>query len=304
MYQVCSVSELFSYRVVYPGGTYIRLHPSQDADNCVEILEFGSIFESTKSVVLDGVNYVFVPSVGWVFDHKDNDVVLKLERCERIQSSIPNATEKYSASNFKTTILDIQRQEYCKWRKLEEDIVNAVSIWDLLPLFNLVNRQPPEFTSIILSSTNLCIWRRNLMDYFPIEVVPYNNLLQIVTIIYNYERKLKINDIQKYIWVYLHLRFKASQRMQEIIEDEANQAYDLYSEFKQMYMLEVISDITQLIKCVCQSLCSKSVVNKSPEEIKSLVQRCIIISVSNLIWKGFKWICYTYIVHHAVHLIV
>jgi hypothetical protein len=72
--------EVFRYKVVYPGGTYLRISPAVDARKTGVILEYGTIFDASKSVFLDGVVYVKVSNGdGWVFESKNEVQILELQ---------------------------------------------------------------------------------------------------------------------------------------------------------------------------------------------------------------------------------
>ena len=71
--------EIFRYKVVYPGGVYVRVSPAIDAEKTGEIVEFGTIFQASKSLVLDGVNYAKLANGnGWVFGKVGDTEVLEL----------------------------------------------------------------------------------------------------------------------------------------------------------------------------------------------------------------------------------
>jgi hypothetical protein len=77
--------EVFRYKVVYPGGTYLRISPAIDAERTGIVLEFGTVFDASKSLFLDGVNYAKVShGNGWVFEKKDDVQILELLQIIRV----------------------------------------------------------------------------------------------------------------------------------------------------------------------------------------------------------------------------
>lgn len=81
--------EIYCYRVVFPFGVSIRVSPAIEAEKTGEVLPCGTIIESTKSIILDGVNYVkLADDRGWVFSMKDDVPVLDLIEVRRIP--VPN----------------------------------------------------------------------------------------------------------------------------------------------------------------------------------------------------------------------
>ena len=81
--------EIFRYKVVYPGGVFVRVSPALDAEKTGVILEFGNVFEATKSLVLDGINYAKLSDdSGWVFGNKGGTEVLELLEVIRVPRSL------------------------------------------------------------------------------------------------------------------------------------------------------------------------------------------------------------------------
>ena len=77
--------EVFRYKVVYPGGTFVRISPGLDADKTGQILDFGTVFEASKSLFLDGTNFAKLANgAGWVFDSKNGIEILELLEVVRI----------------------------------------------------------------------------------------------------------------------------------------------------------------------------------------------------------------------------
>lgn len=80
--------EIYCYRVVFPFGVSIRVSPAIEADKTGEVLPCGTIIESTKSIILDGVNYVKLSDDrGWIFSMKDDVPVLDLIEVRRVPTT-------------------------------------------------------------------------------------------------------------------------------------------------------------------------------------------------------------------------
>eukprot|EP01038_Epipyxis_sp_PR26KG_P015113 gene15113-20333_t len=78
------IIEIYCYRVVYKSGTFIRSSPDVNGEKTGDILEFGTIFEASKSLFLDGINYVKLSDGrGWVFNSLGNAQVLDLVEVKR-----------------------------------------------------------------------------------------------------------------------------------------------------------------------------------------------------------------------------
>jgi hypothetical protein len=76
--------EVYCYRVVFPFGVSVRFSPDIEAEKTGEILTCGTVIDSTKSLVLDGVNYVkLADDRGWVFSMKNEVPVLDLIEVRR-----------------------------------------------------------------------------------------------------------------------------------------------------------------------------------------------------------------------------
>jgi hypothetical protein len=79
------ILELFRYKVIYPGGTFVRKSPALDAEKTGKVLDFGVIFEASKSLYLDGVNYAkLADGSGWVFERKNGIEILTLLEVIRV----------------------------------------------------------------------------------------------------------------------------------------------------------------------------------------------------------------------------
>lgn len=79
-----SFIEIYVYKVIYPGGTYVRISPDLKAEKTKTVLRFGEVFEASKSIVLDGINYVkLANNSGWVFARHHDKEVLELLNCIR-----------------------------------------------------------------------------------------------------------------------------------------------------------------------------------------------------------------------------
>lgn len=92
--------EQFRYKVVYPGGTYIRVSPHVESERTGEIIEYGSVFSASKSLVLDGINFVkLADNRGWVFGNKGDTEVLELIEVVRVPGSALLAVEGSAPAN-------------------------------------------------------------------------------------------------------------------------------------------------------------------------------------------------------------
>lgn len=81
--------EIFRYKVVYPGGVFVRISPALEAEKTGVILEYGTVFEAIKSLVLDGVNYAKLSDgSGWVFGNKGETEILDLIEVIRVPASL------------------------------------------------------------------------------------------------------------------------------------------------------------------------------------------------------------------------
>ena len=95
--------EEFRYKVVYPGGTYIRVSPSLDSERTGDIIEYGVVFAASKSLVLDGINYVkLADKRGWVFGNKGDTEVLELVEVVRVPGGGTGVIEGFSVPTLVT----------------------------------------------------------------------------------------------------------------------------------------------------------------------------------------------------------
>lgn len=82
------MSEVYTFKVVFQYGVAVRVSPAIDGEKTGEIIPYGSIIESTKSLMLDGINYVRLSNgKGWIFSTKGGVKVLDLIEVRRACSS-------------------------------------------------------------------------------------------------------------------------------------------------------------------------------------------------------------------------
>jgi hypothetical protein len=105
--------EIYRYKVIYPGGTFVRISPDLKAEKTKIVLRFGEIFEASKSIVLDGINYVkLANNSGWVFARHHDKEVLELIDC--IRKPVNNTTTKPSSHILTIDRLSVDRRPSTK----------------------------------------------------------------------------------------------------------------------------------------------------------------------------------------------
>lgn len=97
------MSEVYTFKVVFQYGVAVRISPAIDAEKTGEIIPYGTILESNKSLVLDGINYVkLMDGRGWIFSTKGGVKVLDLIEVTRCASS-----SSFSSSFFTSPVSSV-----------------------------------------------------------------------------------------------------------------------------------------------------------------------------------------------------
>lgn len=179
-----SPNELFKYRVVYPGGCYVRNSPDMNSDKIGEILEFGTTFESSKSLYLDGINYIKYNN-GWVFETKGKIKILELlevkrgsishQRQETIKpillKDIPSkyiAVTESSPVNFKNNshtstiptkdkLIRISRNEHKYWKEIKIQSLKCQSFHEFLSFVCQLEEIQTEVSNKSASTSHLTV---------------------------------------------------------------------------------------------------------------------------------------------------
>jgi hypothetical protein len=140
--------ENFCYKVIYPGGTFVRISPALDAEKTGEILEYGAVFCASKSLFLDGINYVKLSDGrGWLFESRGSTQVLQLLEVTRSEVSlIAIASDISIKSPIQNTNGRNSPDDGCNNRSYMDDsnndLVTAVPSWN----FHKKNKSSKDLT--------------------------------------------------------------------------------------------------------------------------------------------------------------
>lgn len=160
------MTEIHRYKVVYPAGTFIRTTPAIDADTTGQVLEYGTVFEASKSLFLDGVNYVkLADGRGWVFGNKGDVEVLQLKEVirtpvktrevQQVPSRSGNAenTADMDSCSRNGTSLDNGSEEVCS------RVVDSGIYMDTTPPPAINPYRSPRTHQTALAKNELIFWR-------------------------------------------------------------------------------------------------------------------------------------------------
>jgi hypothetical protein len=293
-------TEIFRYKVVYPGGVCIRVSPSIDADKTVDVLEFGTIFRCVKSLVLDGVNYAKLADFdGWVFDRIGDIEVLELLDVTR-RSPKYLSTEKNGSAikNYTTTLnnkdlspvarrlfvnsqhITVSRAQQEKeklfqgvrnqnrfWREVRSKCNECIDFDSFIQLACGLPLQPPTMPE---PGPARAAW---VADSHRDEQV--RSLISIITSI----TKQCTNDddmigLESCLWVLVHLGSRIAFVMNLAVE-MANIKFDSYSPEKQSDILSILLEVASRTKAHCIELAK--LVDILPDDIRNFLQRWVII---------------------------
>ena len=293
-------TEIFRYKVVYPGGVCIRLSPSIDADKTGDVLEFGTIFRCVKSLVLDGVNYAKLADFdGWVFDRINDIEVLELldvtrrspkylstEKSGSAIKGFPHSLNDKSLSlvarrlfsNSQHITVSRAQQEKDKlfqgarnqnrfWREVRSKCNECIDFDSFIQLACGLPFQPPAMPE---PGPARAAW---VADSHRDEQV--RSLISIITSI----TKQCTNDedmigLESCLWVLVHLGSRIAFVMNLAVE-MANIKFDSYSADKQSDILSTLLEVASRTKAHCIELAK--LVDILPDDIRNFIQRWVII---------------------------
>eukprot|EP01035_Chromulina_nebulosa_P016925 gene16925-22416_t len=298
--------ELFRYKVVYPGGTYVRISPHVDAEKTGEILEFGTVIEATKSLVLDGVNYIKLSNMdGWVFESKNDVEVLELLEVVR---PIPNNNlkqlndvinsdninhlivndnsilsdklekrrlgfESMGTNNInppeKEKLIRISRLENKFWREIRAQSNNCINFYDYMKFVNEIEDQVPKSNEVNNSSAWVPQSQREQQ---------IRRLITLVVAVTKQcvEDKSDCEDLESALWVLVHMGSRVAKIIEYAVE-AANNKYEKLSVERQRSLLHVVLEVGGRTKGHGIEL--SKLVDILADDIRNFLQRWIIIKI-------------------------
>jgi hypothetical protein len=278
-------SEIFEYRVVYDGGTYVRSTPDMNSEKTGEIIECGTILFTSKSIMMDGVNYVkLLDGSGWLFDRKGDIQILELIDCVRNNQKI-NDTHN---SNYDMNSVVMEANKYRKkishspivtseakyWKNIRMQCALLTNFDDFIKLVENVIEKPPDRSEPGPARSQWMI-EKSLHTKTNIKVLI--SRLAAITLTNAFADRLnEAQGLEASLWIFVHLGIHASHVL-ELADIDVNCIFNIFTEESRNTMLETVLNVTQLNRPIVDELCHH--VGVLADDVKLFIQRWIIIKV-------------------------
>lgn len=297
------MSESYFFRVVYPGGTYVRVSPHIESEHTGVILPFGTLISANKSLFLDGVNYVRLSdNSGWLFVSKESVEILELVDINRSPlksgESLDNATElnynsplmniSKSFAPDKDKIIRLSRNEARQWKELRVQCSKFNSFVDFLSLVES-SMYPAKFvimdgisekksSSGHSGHSSLSPFKSEIENISPKEI----HILRLVQAI-SLTVKQCANDLcdvrlfAPSLWVFVHMGSRIERIMLSVVE-KANSVIDSCSEDLRRDLIDIAIEIGNRTKPQIAELSKSAFI--IGDDIRNFIQRWIFAQIS------------------------
>lgn len=300
--------ELYIYKVIYPNGVYVRLTPDLNAEKTGDVLPFGSIIESTKSLILDGINYVQLKDgKGWVFSSKGERSVLDLievirtnsEKPTIIQSTNPKLStpqkelntdishSKAETPRRKPTLRILPStpssskkltQNQSLWKEIRNQVRNSRSFNDISII--LTNESysdvfPPKVTE---PGPARCAWLTSAEG-------SDHKLRVIVSVLASITRQCidniaDVTGLEQHLWLFVNLGSQDVHFILSLADESAKVSFDRLSRGLRVELLNHTNELARLTKV--QSIEASRLSELLSDDIRHFLQRWTCIKVKTL----------------------
>lgn len=265
-------SEIYCYKVIYPNGTFIRVSPDLKAAKTGDILECGSVFESSKSLFLDGINYVkLADGRGWVFHSKGETKVLELIEVIKKYEETPVLPPSTSCENldFQPRAPSYSRNKNLYWREVRSKVRSCTNFHEFSELVRTGMPNMPGSTrsSSVSDTPNEQLIRKQL------------------SLIASTTRKgadlvSDVKDLEAHLWVLVHMGGQVNHVMQLTV-DEANFYFERVNTARRNELLSIALEIGAATRVHNTELAKTADI--LADDVRNFVQRYVIIHVSQLL---------------------
>jgi hypothetical protein len=300
--QVASLVEKYRYKVVYPGGVHIRISPAVDAEKTGVVLEYGDIFESIKSSVMDGINFVKVlDGSGWVFRNLGDTEILELLEVVQIQvkskrqstsslravseadfslaspskredenSSVQNSAnssssgQRLSFDRVSSKSFQASRAYQKYWREMKTKVADCGSFEVFCCIANTCD------VSVVDSKSER---QRSLIKF-------------IVSVTRQAIHEIDVTGLEMCLWLFVNLGFKLSRTALALIIDSANKKFEKVPADLRQGLLEALTALGDRTKTQRAEL--GKLVDILPDDIKNFHQRWLLIKVRSIIGDWYS----------------
>lgn len=268
-------NDVYCYKVVYPYGAFIRVSPALHAAKTGETLESGIVFESSKSVFSDGINYVRLDDGrGWVFSSKDNIQVLDLIKVYKKKIDSLNKMQTQTHSESLSNILHIKtdRNQTVYWREIRCKATFCRSFADFSSLCCGGVVHGPPSTSAPGPARSEWMAEASHGD---------DQVRRCISLIASTTRKGAesvscTRDLEAHLWVLAHLGGQIGHIMQLVV-DEANVYFEKMSPSRRSQLLAVALEVGAATRLHNIELSRH--IGILADDLRHFIQRWVIIKV-------------------------
>jgi hypothetical protein len=280
-------TEFFQYMVIYEGGTYVRLTPDVNGEKTGDIIQCGTILLVSKSIFIDGVNYVkLLDESGWVFVRKGDVQILELidyrrnppQQNDLSSSPVPTAVQNAikHRNNIKASPSVSNKAKY--WKKVRIDCSQIHTFLEYLEFVrDLCGSRIPSTTEAgparsewMANSTKEDAIIRSLVSRIS-SIVIRNAFSDIVG---------EVQGLEAALWIFVHLGVHASHVI-ELGDMDVNLYFSSLSKNRREMSLEATSRITELTRDLIGALSGH--VGVLGDDVRQFIQRWVLLKVLALI---------------------
>ena len=274
-------SEQYRYKVVYPGGTYVRVSPNIDAEKTGEILECGAVVESSKSIVLDGVTYVRLTSTeGWVFESKKGVKVLELIECVR-DTSMKGSESTFAqeiltltnARRRKSKLSHVLREEIRYWKSVRNSAAAVLTFEGFVELSSRLEIKSSKFGDV-----GPCrgAWITQSIQEQDQQI--RQCLSRIVSVVHLCAAAVSVEGLDSALWVLCHLGNRVNHIIEIAVEEASVRFENTPVEARHPLLLTVL-EVAARTRDLSVELALMRGVDLMPDDLRHYLQRWIIIRV-------------------------
>lgn len=272
--------DIYSYKVIYPGGTFVRVSPAVNAAKTGDILEFGAVFEATKSLYLDGINYVKLASgKGWVFGSKGDIKVLDLievsHRPEVVQFAVRSETS--SVDCVPKSQSGKSRSQNLYWREVRARVRSCTTFDHFSKLVcDGTSERPPSTPE---PGPARSAWMSESLSDVQVR--------RCISLIASTTQKgaqglAEMGDLEAHLWVLAHMGAQVPHVMQLAVA-EANWRFEQLAVVQRGELLTCALEVGAATRAHNAELARH--IDVLPDDLRNFIQRWVIIKVSRVMYR-------------------
>lgn len=273
-------TELYRYKVIYPGGTFVRVSPDINAEKAGEVIDFGTVIETQKSIVLDGINYIRTSHNGWIFESKNGVQVLELLECVRfpqkeiemcagtirdVQMTVSRARSK------RNKLLTMSGEDRRYWRQARARCSELTTFDNFVQFASCLEKQPPAEPD---PGPARAAWIARASEEEDQKI--RHCISRIAAITRQSVDDVSVSGLEACLWLMVHLGGKIAKVL-DLAVQAANDKYDkILIDFRPKILVMAL-DVGARARPVAVELARLPGVDMLPDDMKNFLQRWVII---------------------------